>query len=131
MAQPLIAVMNDDTDFLDLMHTLLTEEGYRCVICKESDAVYPRIKEQHPALVILDIRMGNPEAGWRVLELLRLDPATALIPVIVCSADTIFLRAKEDALRALHCDILEKPFDLDALLLKIVLALETLDNSPS
>jgi DNA-binding response OmpR family regulator len=39
MPQPLIAVMNDDTDVLDLMSTLLTEEGYRCLICKESDAV--------------------------------------------------------------------------------------------
>ena len=131
MPQPLIAVMNDDTDFLALMYELLTGEGYRCLICKESARVYPLIKEQHPDLVILDIRMGNPEAGWTILELLRLDPATASMPVIVCSADTIFLRAKEAALRALHCDILEKPFNLDALLLKIVLALETMDHAPS
>jgi CheY-like chemotaxis protein len=131
MPQPLIAVVNDDTDFLALMYELLTGEGYRCVICKESDEVYARVKEERPDLVILDIRMGAPEAGWTILELLRLDPTTAHLPVIVCSADTIFLRAKEEALRALHCDILEKPFDLDALLLKIVLALETLDNSPS
>jgi CheY-like chemotaxis protein len=131
MPQPLIAIMNDDTDFLSLMHELLTGEGYRCLICKESTRVYPLIKEQHPDLVILDIRMGTPEAGWQVLELLRLDPTTAHMPVIISSADSVFLRAKEEALRALHCDILEKPFDLDALLLKIVLALETLDNAPS
>jgi CheY-like chemotaxis protein len=131
MPQPLIAVMNDDTDFLSLMHELLTGEGYRCFICKERDRVYALVKEQQPDLVILDIRMGAPEAGWTILELLRLDPTTARMPVIVCSADSIFLRAKEESLRALHCDILEKPFDLDALLLKIVLALETLDNAPS
>jgi CheY-like chemotaxis protein len=131
MPQPLIAVVNDDTDFLALMYELLTGEGYRCVIYNESDQVYAHIKAEHPDLVTLDIRMGNPEAGWTILELLRLDPTTAPMPVIVCSADTIFLRAKEAALRALHCDILEKPFDLDALLLKIVLALETLDHSPS
>jgi DNA-binding response OmpR family regulator len=128
MPQPLIAVMNDDTDFLDLMYTLLAEEGYRCIICKESDAVYPLIKEQRPDLVILDIRLGIPETGWTILELVRLDPATVQIPVIVCSADTTFLRAKEEALHALHCDILEKPFDLDALLRKIALALEALDH---
>ena len=119
MAHPLIAVMNDDTVFLQLMHDLLTGEGYRCIICKEGDKVYPLIKEQQPNLVILDIRMGAPEAGWNVLELLRLDPATASIPVIVCSADVVFLRAKEDALHALKCDILEKPFDLEALLEKV------------
>ncbi|HEX5506824.1 MAG TPA: response regulator, partial [Thermomicrobiales bacterium] len=76
-----------------------------------------------PDLVLLDIRMGHPEAGWQTLELLRLDPETTRIPVIVCSADTPFLRAKEGALRALRCDILEKPFDLDTLLAKVAAVL--------
>lgn len=123
MAEPLIAVMNDDTAFLSLMHDLLTGEGYRCLICHESDRVYPLIKERQPDLVLLDIRMGHPEAGWQTLELLRLDPATTRIPVIVCSADTPFLRTKEQALRDLRCDILEKPFDLDMLLAKIAAVL--------
>jgi CheY-like chemotaxis protein len=79
----------------------------------------------------LDIRLGTPETGWTILELVRLDPATAQIPVIVCSADTIFLRAKEEALHALHCDILEKPCDLDALLRTIALVLEALDHPSS
>ncbi|HEX5504683.1 MAG TPA: response regulator [Thermomicrobiales bacterium] len=119
MAGPLIAVMNDDTAFLDLMHRLLTWEDYRCFVCKESERAYPLIKERRPDLVILDIRMGNPEAGWQVLELLRLDPATTRIPVLVCSADAPSLRAKEGALRALRCDVLEKPFDLATLLAKV------------
>ncbi|HEX5501418.1 MAG TPA: response regulator [Thermomicrobiales bacterium] len=123
MAEPLIAVMNDDTAFLALMHELLTGEGYRCLICHEGDRVYPLIKERRPDLVLLDVRMGNPEAGWTVLELLRLAPATTRIPVIVCSADTPFLRAKEGALRALRCDILEKPFDLEMLLAKLAAVL--------
>ena len=119
MPQPLIAVVNDDTDFLDLMYELLTREGYRCLIGKESDRAYPVIKEQRPDLVLLDIHMGNPEAGWQVLEPLRLDLTTTAILVIVCAADILVLRAKEDALRALHCTILEKPFDFDGLLLTL------------
>jgi len=125
MAQPLIAVVNDDTVFLNLMHELLSGEGYRTIICKEGDKVYPLVKQERPALVVLDIRMGSPEAGWTTLELLRLDPDTARIPVIVCSADSFFLRAKEAQLRELNCDILEKPFDLDTLLAKVDAALGT------
>ncbi len=55
----------------------------------------------------------------QILELLRLDPATSHIPIIVCSADSRLLREKESILRGKGCDILEKPFDLEDLLAKV------------
>ena len=54
-----------------------------------------------------------------VLELMRLDPETANIPVIICSADTQRIRDKEAYLREKGCDILEKPFLLEDLLAKV------------
>jgi len=69
MAKSLIAVVNDDTIFLELMHDLLTTEGYRTAIWKEGDTAYEMIKEHRPLLVILDIRMERPDTGWMVLEL--------------------------------------------------------------
>ena len=125
MAEPLIAVVNNDTAFLDLMHDLLSLEGYRVLICKEGDRAYALVKETQPALVILDIRLDHAESGWTILELLRLDPATTQIPVIVCSADAPFLREKAAALQELRTEILEKPFDLEMLLDKVSRALGT------
>jgi CheY-like chemotaxis protein len=85
--KPRIAVINDDTAFLDLMEELLEkDEGYDVSVCKEADSAYRFVKEQHPDLVILDIRVGHEENGWQILELLTLDPDTRPIPVIVCSA---------------------------------------------
>jgi CheY-like chemotaxis protein len=77
-----------------------------------------------PDLIILDIRLEHAETGWTVLECLRLDPKTTTIPVIVCSADSAFLREKALSLQQLRCDILEKPFDLDMLLEKVARSLE-------
>ena len=119
MAKPLIAVVNDDTLFLELMHDLLTQEGYRTAIWKEGDKAYEMIREHRPLLVFLDIRMERPDTGWMVLELMRLDPETAHIPVIVCSADTQRIREKEAYLREKGCDVLEKPFLLEDLLEKV------------
>lgn len=119
MAKSLIAVVNDDTLFLELMHDLLTEEGYRTAIWKEGDKAYEMIKEHRPALVILDIRMERPDTGWMVLELMRLDPETARTPVIICSADAQRIREKEVYLRAKGCEVLEKPFLLEDLLAKV------------
>ncbi len=117
---PLIAVANDDTDFLALMGELLRDEGYRVSIHRVAKNAYDELKAALPDLVVLDIHMETPEAGW---TLLTLEPTLSRIPVVVCSADVVALRAKTENLRAHGCDILEKPFDLDDLLEKVRLGL--------
>ncbi len=111
-----VTVINDDTAFLALMHDVLEDAGYEVSLHREGAQAHPQVKEEQPDLIILDIRMEHPDSGWLVLELLRLDPATADLPVIVCSADTLALKAKDEMLRRQGCEVLEKPFDLDMLL---------------
>ena len=119
-----IALINDDTAFLELMRELLQEiEGYEVLICKEGDKAYEYVKAQRPDLIILDIRMGGEEVGWTVLELLTLDPETRPIPLLVCSAAIRDLQEHEPLLRRYGVDVLPKPFDLDALLEKVEAAL--------
>lgn len=112
----LIAVVNDDTTFLKLMNDLLTGEGYETFIHTVGSTAYERIKSTMPDLVILDIRMEHAGSGWLTLDLMRLDPVTKDIPVIVCSADVQQLRDKDEVLRSHGCLPLPKPFDLDDLL---------------
>jgi CheY-like chemotaxis protein len=119
LTAPLIAVVNDDTSFLNLMHELLTDEGYDCFIHIVGSTAYQKIREDMPNLVVLDIRMNDPESGWHILDMMRLDPETRDIPVIVCSADTQQLREKEERLREQNAVPLEKPFDLKELLDKV------------
>ncbi len=121
---PRIAVVNDDSDFLSLMHDLLEEsEGYQVSVCKEGNHAYEFIKELAPDLVILDIRIGHQESGWMILELLTLDPRTRTIPVIVCSAAISDLQMHQPMLEQLGVDVLAKPFDLEMLLDKVSKAL--------
>ena len=119
MARSLIAVVNDDAPFLELMEQLLEEEGYRVLPINEGEQAYQKIKRQRPELVILDIRLGTPDTGWLVLETLRLDPTLRNIPVIICSADLRALLEREEYLRQMGCECLPKPFDLDQLLTKM------------
>ena len=112
-----LAVINDDTVFLDLMHELLQdEEGYEVLICREWENAYQFVKDHHPDLVILDIRIGGEERGWTILNLLTLDPATRPTPVIVCSAAIQSLHEHQEWLDRFGVRALPKPFDLDTLL---------------
>ena len=112
-----IAVINDDTAFLDLMRELLEEEGnYEVLICREWDSAYKFVKDEQPDLVIQDIRIGGEEHGWTILNLLTLDPETAPIPTIVCSAAIQSLHEHQDLLSKYGIHALPKPFDLETLL---------------
>lgn len=113
-----IAVIDDDIVFIDLMHDLLANgEGYDVISTPHWPQSYEFIREVRPDLVILDLMLGREQTGWSVLELLREDPATAQIPVILCSAAEPALRQHVPSPNG-HAAVeaVAKPFDVDHLL---------------
>jgi CheY-like chemotaxis protein len=113
-----IAVIDDDAIFVDLMHDLLAHgEGYEVLSTAHWLESFEFIKEVQPDLVILDLMLGREQSGWSVLQLLREDPATARIPVILCSAAAPALsqcNASANGHGALEA--VSKPFDVDHIL---------------
>ncbi len=77
------------------------------------------VHEHPPDLVILDIRLDTPAAGWRFLQALRHDAQLAITPVLVCSADVFFIDEQLVALQTPHTDVLAKPFPVEALVEKV------------
>jgi CheY-like chemotaxis protein len=118
-----IAVVNDDTVFLEMMAAVLRERGWETSIYREGNQAFEHLREDLPDVIILDIRMENPETGWTILELLTLDARTAIIPVIICSAAINDLRAHESRLARYGIAVLPKPFDVDALYAQVDAAL--------
>jgi CheY-like chemotaxis protein len=115
-----IAIINDDTAFLDLMRELLeVEENYEVVICKEWENAYQFVRDQQPDLILQDIRIGGEEKGWTILNLLTLDPKTRPTPIVVCSAAIQSLHEHQEWLSRYGIKALPKPFDLDVLLATI------------
>ncbi|MBV9323758.1 MAG: response regulator [Chloroflexi bacterium] len=112
-----LAVIDDDTAFLQLMHDLLEdEEDFEVLIRREWDDAYKFVKKHRPDLVILDIRIGGEERGWTILNLLTFDPITRPIPIIVCSAAIQSLHEHQPWLDKFGICALPKPFDFEMLL---------------
>jgi len=111
-----IAVIDDELVFLDLLHEVLSDEGYEPHIFADGAAAYPRVRELAPAAIILDLRMESPDAGSQLIERMWRDPALQATPVILCSGDLPLLRERAADLRAHGCAPLAKPFDLGDLL---------------
>ena len=116
MLPPLLAVVDDDDAFRELLDDLFSQDGYRTLLLAEGAGAPTVIHQAQPDLVLLDLWLEQRRGGWAVLEDLQADPVTRHIPVIVCSADAHGLRQQAERLRERGCAVLEKPFDLDDLL---------------
>lgn len=114
-----IAVVNDDADFLEFMEAALSDEGARVLTHDGFDGSADMIQHERPHLAILDMGMGFLNAGLEVLNQLRQRPETVDIPVIIASGDIPYLRQIAPMLHAQGVDTLEKPFTLDELRTKI------------
>lgn len=110
-----IIIVNDDVDFIDAMKMLLREMGdYEVSVIHEGEKAYQRLKKEGPDLIILDIRMDSPQRGWSILDLLRLDPQTKNIPVVIATASTLG-EDKTNWLKKHKIEVLNKPFDIQEL----------------
>ena len=122
-----IAVIDDDPACSELLHDLLSEEGYAVHLLPNSATAARCLRDLGPAAIILDVRLENPTAGWDVLANLRHDRVLLATPVLVCSADRSALQERAADLERQGCTILAKPFDVDELL---VLLQQLLHGAP-
>ena len=118
LEKPRIAVIDDDAVFVELMHDLLAHgEGYEVISNPHWVRSFEFVKEVEPDLIILDLMMGREQTGWAVLDLVRMDPETAHIPIILCSAAAPALSQSSARLSERGpVETVAKPFDVDHLL---------------
>jgi CheY-like chemotaxis protein len=118
-----ILVINDVPALLDLFRELLEEEGYQVSLDGFSaitlEQQLARVKELAPDLLVLDFLIGGDDLGWQLLEMIRLDPTTAKIPVVVCTAAVHIVEQLQAHLASMGIRVVLKPFELDHLLTAI------------
>lgn len=117
---PTIAVIDDDDPFLDLMHDLLTDEGHRVVLGHGLTNALDMLRHALPDMVILDLRLGEVDAGIGVLRAMRVDAALRDIPVLICTAGVRTVDEHAAVIGALNAAVLLKPFDIEDLLARVM-----------
>ena len=109
--RPKILVVEDNRDLALLLRRQLESEGYEVLLAGTGEDALWLAKESHPQLIILDIMLPDMN-GFAVLELLKRNPVTSAIPVVIVSVLTD--TEKGYALGAV--DYLVKPFAEEQLL---------------
>jgi CheY-like chemotaxis protein len=115
LARRVAVLVDDDQPFGDMISDLLVDEfGCSVLVCPNADQAEPMVLAVHADVVLLDLIL--PGGGRAALRALKLNPATRLVPVIVCTVATLVDRERDELLALGAAAILAKPFDLVDLL---------------
>ncbi len=102
-----ILVVDDEESICEILQLNLQAEGYTVDVAYSAEEAL-RMGISQYSLLLLDIMMGEM-SGYKMLQVLREDPATKDIPVIFCTAkDT-----KDETITGLNLgadDYISKPF---------------------
>ena len=117
MGSKTILIIEDEKDLAELLAFNLKSEGYHPIIALDGISGLEAARKNSPDLVLLDLMLpGMP--GIEVCKVLRQDPKTAAIPVIILTAKS----EEIDQVVGFEIgadDYMAKPFSTRILLLRI------------
>jgi len=123
--KPLILIVDDDFDFLEINRIILEGAGYRVATATNPAEAQTRIDEEAPDLVITDLMMTSIDAGFAFAARLKDDPRTAEVPIIISTSVSSALGLDfhpdtPDDLAKMRVDAyFDKPIDGPALVAKV------------
>ena len=80
-----ILAVDDEPELTDLMQFHLVRAGHEVVVASNGWEAIAAIRQQRPDIILLDLMLPDLD-GFGVCEILRRDPNTARIPIIIISA---------------------------------------------
>ena len=115
--KPKILVVDDEPDALEVLGFKLKEAGYVPIFAKDGSRAIAAARDERPALIVLDLMLPEVD-GLEVCKILRRDPGTAMIPILMLTAKA----SEMDRVLGLELgadDYVTKPFSPRELVLRI------------
>ncbi|WP_187431869.1 Regulatory protein AtoC [Roseobacter fucihabitans] len=118
-----ILIVDDERDIRELISDILIDEGYGTRLAGNSDDAMAAINADAPALIVLDIWLKDSRMdGIDILKTVKRDNPD--VPVVIISGHGN-IEIAVAAIKQGAYDFIEKPFNIDQLLVVIRRAMET------
>ena len=115
--KPRILVVDDEPEAVELVEFNLKQAGYAVTTAMDGAEALRKARAQTPDLIVLDVMLPEMD-GFEICKNLRLDAATARVPIIMLTAKA----AEIDRVLGLELgadDYVTKPFSPRELLLRV------------
>lgn len=106
-----VLIVDDDTDILEVLTTILTEHGFEVQAITTPEEIYKSILLFEPQVILLDVNLKTLN-GIEVCKGVKNHFKTKHIPVILVSGDTLVRQ------RIKECNaesFIQKPYDFNKL----------------
>ncbi len=118
-----ILIVDDERDIRELISDILKDEGYTTRLAANSDECMDQVNSDPPSLMILDIWLKDSNMdGIDILKTVKQDRPE--IPIVIISGHGN-IEIAVAAIKQGAYDFIEKPFNIDQLLVVIRRAMET------
>jgi two-component system, NtrC family, nitrogen regulation response regulator NtrX len=118
-----ILIVDDEKDIRDLIGDILVDEGFAVRLAGNSDDCMAEINAEQPALMILDIWLKDSRMdGIDILKAVKRDNPD--VPVVIISGHGN-IEIAVAAIKQGAYDFIEKPFNIDQLMVVVTRAMET------
>jgi CheY-like chemotaxis protein len=115
----LILVVDDDTDLVEMISMKLESQNYQVAKAYDGVEAFEKIKEEKPALIILDVMMPRKD-GYALCDELKNSDEYKDIIVVLLTAVTDAISSTNythmGGKTTLADDFIPKPIDLDKLM---------------
>jgi CheY-like chemotaxis protein len=112
-----VSVINDSSEFLELMQDLLDSLGHQMTGFMAVEASIESVVDSKPELLIVDLRLQDkPQeiSGWELIVLARSHRRLVDVPLILCTADVWELKKRaRDLEQVAGVHVRTKPFDVN------------------
>lgn len=115
--KPKILVVDDEPDALEVLGFKLREAGFTPIFADDGAGALTAVRAEKPDLIVLDLMLPEID-GLEVCKILRRDPTTATIPILMLTAKA----AEMDRVLGLELgadDYVTKPYSPRELVLRI------------
>jgi DNA-binding response OmpR family regulator len=122
--QKVILLVDDDSEIIESMRTVLDNKGYRILVARDGNAGLTVAERENPDLIVLDMMMPK-KSGFLVLEKLKGRPGGLIPTIMITGNEGSRHRAYAEMLGVR--DYIRKPFAME----KLVKSIERILESPA
>jgi two-component system alkaline phosphatase synthesis response regulator PhoP len=81
-----VLVVDDDPDFCEITRLILSSKGYEVETASNGDMAMRLMREDRPALVVLDVMMAGVLDGVSVAHAMADEPELCNVPIVMVSS---------------------------------------------